>query len=101
VLFVFRNFNGNMHWRERRAMDAEGAWEPVQRPKQESGGDRCLHDVRGTFATRCMVAGMTDNEIANILGWATKDVARIQTKYVSSARVLIAIGERIAAVKSA
>ena len=26
-----------------------------------------LHDLRGTFATRCMIAGLTDQEIADIL----------------------------------
>ncbi len=48
-----------------------------------------------------MIAGLTDQEIANILGWDTKDVAAIRAKYVSDARVVVAIGERIAAVKSA
>lgn len=69
--------------------------------KVASGIDRNLHDLRGTFATRCMIAGLTDQEIANILGWETKDVAVIRAKYVSDARVVVAIGERIAAVKSA
>jgi len=32
-----------------------------------------------------MVAGLTDAEIAGILGWDTKDVARIRVKYVSDA----------------
>ena len=63
--------------------------------KQESGIDVHLHDLRGTFATRCMIAGLTDQEIADILGWDTKDVAAIRVKYVDQARVVIAIGERI------
>ena len=69
--------------------------------KQASGVTVHLHDLRGTFATRCMLAGLTDQEIADILGWVTKDVAVIRAKYVSQARVVIAIGERIAAVPSA
>ncbi len=64
--------------------------------KQESGIDVHLHDLRGTFATRCMIAGLTDQEIADILGWNTKDVAAIRVKYVDQARVVIAIGERLA-----
>ena len=83
------------------------AWQPggfgsrFNDAKRASGLDRNLHDLRGTFATRCMVAGLTDAEIAGILGWDTKDVARIRAKYVSDARVVVAIGQRIAAAKSA
>ena len=60
-----------------------------------------LHDLRGTFATRCMIAGLTDQEIADILGWTTKDVSKIRSKYVSQHRVVIEIGKRIAATKTA
>ncbi len=69
--------------------------------KQESGLDRNLHDLRGTFITRCCMAGLTDEEIAKIVGWATQDIAAIREKYCNDARVVIAIGERIAAAKSA
>ena len=48
-----------------------------------------------------MIAGLTDSEIANILGWTSDEVATIRAKYVSAARVVIAIGERIAAAKIA
>lgn len=65
--------------------------------KQASGVDVNFHDLRGTFATRCMIAGLTDTEIADILGWSPKDVHAIRVKYVDQARVVIAIGERIAA----
>lgn len=63
--------------------------------KRESGLKLNLHDVRGTFATRCMIAGLTDQEIADILGWSTSDVAAIRIKYVDQARVVVAIGKRI------
>lgn len=69
--------------------------------KQECGLDRNLHDLRGTFATRCMLAGLTDAEIAKILGWTATEVAEIREKYVNDARVVIAIGARIAAAKIA
>lgn len=67
--------------------------------KMASGVAVHLHDLRGTFATRCMLAGLTDQEIADILGWSTKDVAAIRAKYVSQTRVVVAIGERIAAAR--
>jgi len=55
-----------------------------------------MRNLRGTFATRCMIAGLTDQEIADILGWTTKDVAAIRIKYVDQARVVVAMAERIA-----
>lgn len=85
-------------------------WEPWQPggfgsrfndAKVTSGLDRNLHDLRGTFVTRLCMAGLTDDEIAKIVGWATKDVATIREKYVNDARVVIAIGERISAAKTA
>ena len=63
--------------------------------KTESGIRVNLHDLRGTFATRCMIAGLTDQEIADILGWNTKDVAMIRVRYVDQARVVVAMAERI------
>lgn len=65
--------------------------------KAASGIDVNFHDLRGTFATRCMLAHLTDQEIADILGWSTKDVSTIREKYVSQSRVVISIGERISA----
>lgn len=65
--------------------------------KVESGIKVNLHDLRGTFATRCMIAGLTDQEIADILGWNTKDVAMIRVRYVDQARVVVAMAQRITA----
>lgn len=56
-----------------------------------------LHDVRGTFATRLILAGLTDQEAAEVMGWATERVANIRRVYVDQARVVVAIGQRIAA----
>ena len=56
-----------------------------------------LHDVRGTFATRLILSGVTDQQVAEVMGWATDRVANIRRVYVDQARVVVAIGERIAA----
>jgi integrase len=82
----------NSFWRPWTAM---GFGSRFNDAKQASGVELNLHDVRGTFATRCMIAGLTDQEIADILGWSTKDVASIRVKYVDQARVVVAIGKRI------
>jgi len=83
----------NSWWRPWTASGFGGRFNDA---KVASGIEVNLHDLRGTFATRCMIAGLTDQEIADILGWSTKDVALIRAKYVDQARVVVAIGERIA-----
>jgi len=55
-----------------------------------------LHDLRGTFATRLIVAGHSDVEIAEVMGWAIDNVSTIRRTYVDQAHVVVAIGERIA-----
>jgi Site-specific recombinase XerD len=68
--------------------------------KQASGIDVNLHDLRGTFATLLMQSGdITDQQIAEILGWSTKDVDKIRMKYVSHTRVVIGIADKLAAAK--
>lgn len=64
--------------------------------KKAAGLDKHLHDLRGTFVTRCCLAGLNDREIADIVGWDTKDIAAIRARYADQARVVIAIGERLA-----
>jgi integrase len=56
-----------------------------------------LHDLRGTFATRLISAGLTDNEVADVMGWAKERVAQIRAVYVDQRATVVAIGERIAA----
>ena len=59
---------------------------------------KTLHDLRGTFATRLMTlpdGGLTDDQIAGIMGWSTKDVAAIRRRYVDEATIVVAIGQRI------
>lgn len=56
-----------------------------------------LHDARGTFCTRLILSGLSDKECADIMGWSPDQVADIRRVYVDQARVVVAIGERIAA----
>lgn len=58
--------------------------------------DRTIHDLRGTFATRCILAGLTDQQVAGILGWESKDIATIRARYVDSERVIVELAEMIA-----
>lgn len=61
----------------------QSSWRNV-RP---AGFDRHFHDLRGTFVTRLCIAGFTDGDIANMIGWAAERVADIRSVYVDRARV--------------
>lgn len=63
--------------------------------EQPEGFDRSFHDLRGTFVTRLVLAGMADSEIAEIIGWRTERIAAIRARYVDRARVAKARAERI------
>ncbi|MEC8715649.1 MAG: tyrosine-type recombinase/integrase, partial [Pseudomonadota bacterium] len=54
-----------------------------------------LHDVRGTFATRLILSGLTDAEVAEIMAWSVEKVSGIRRTYVDRSRAIVAIGERI------
>jgi integrase len=66
----------------------------------EEGTERAkhLHDVRGTFCTMLLTEwNLTDEEAADIMGWSPTRVAQIRKVYVDHKRVVVALGERIAA----
>ena len=57
-----------------------------------------LHDVRGTFCTMLMVEWeLTDQEIAEVVGWSPETVGQIRKVYVDHERVVVALSDRIAA----
>lgn len=67
--------------------------------KDDDGPDRLkhLHDVRGTFCTFLITeVELTDEQAGEILAWSPKRVSRIRRVYVDDARVVVAIGARIA-----
>lgn len=78
---------------------AKGLGSRFNDAKNDSKIDVNLHDLRGTFATRCMIAGLTDQEIADMLGWSSKEVSAIRVRYVDQARVVVALGKRLAKAK--
>ena len=82
----------NSRWKPWTAMGFRSRYNDA---KIASGIDRHLYDLPGIFVTRCMIAGLTDQELADIVGWNTKDIAPIRARYADQARVVIAIGERL------
>lgn len=60
------------------------------------GFDRRFHDLRGTCATWLAgEIGLSDSDIAGIIGWKPGRVAEIRARYVSHARTVIALAERM------
>lgn len=73
----------------------------VHRGEHEDEPDRAkhLHDIRGTFATKLMTlpgGGLSDSQIAMIMGWSESQVSAIRKRYVDEAAIVVAIGRRIA-----
>lgn len=54
-----------------------------------------VHDLRGTFCTALIKAGLSDEETADIMGWSREQVSGIRKTYVDQSAVIVAIGERI------
>lgn len=59
--------------------------------------ERTIHDLRGTFATRLIMAGLTDEQAAMVMGWTAKRIAAIRARYVSAERVVIELAARLSA----
>jgi integrase len=78
------------------ARDTAGIVHPGDSELGTSDRRKHLHDVRGTFATKLILAGLTDQEAADIMAWSVDRIAQIRRVYVDEARVVVAIGRRIA-----
>jgi integrase len=64
--------------------------------RHSDGRRKHLHDVRGTYATSLVRYGLSDQEVADILGWSTGQVADVRKLYVQDDAAILGIGERIA-----
>lgn len=58
-------------------------------------GDKNFHDLRGTAATRFVKAGLSDVEVAEIMGWTTSRVHDIRRKYVDRSKVNAATAAKL------
>ena len=54
-----------------------------------------FHDIRGTFCTKLILAGLSDQDAAEIMAWSPEQVAGIRRCYVDQRHVVVAIGERL------
>ncbi len=74
---------------------AESVKTSFQRARANKDLNKRFHDLRGTAATEFCRAGLTDEEIADILGWQSKDVRAIRRKYVDRRNIVSAQVERM------
>lgn len=87
-LFVLTGEHGTQY----KANSLTHAW---VKAAATAGVDKTLHDLRGTFATRLMAKGLSDEEIADIMGWDTEDVRKIRRRYVDRDKIATLIAARI------
>ena len=66
---------------------------------EQAAVERSLHDARGTFATRLRLAGLTDDEIASIMGWEVERVRRILSLYVDRETIVKALIRKVASAE--
>jgi len=64
-------------------------------------GEKNFHDLRGTAATRFVKAGLSDVEVAEIMGWAPSRIHDIRRKYVDRRRVNEATAAKLDAFEKA
>lgn len=71
----------------------------VVRRAQPEWFDRTLHDLRGTYVTWLASAGLSDEEIARIVGWTARRVADIRARYVDEQKIVASVLKRLEGVK--
>lgn len=65
--------------------------------RHTDGRKKHLHDVRGTYATRLALIGLSDQEIGDIMGWSVVQVSEVRKLYVEDDAAVRAISVRLAA----
>ena len=64
-------------------------------PETGASKKKQVHDLRGTFCTKLILANQSDETIADVMGWSPRQVRGIRRSYVDQRHVSVAIGERL------
>lgn len=75
----------------------ESGLETVWQRRKPESFDRTIHDLRGSYVTFLAMEGLTDQEIARIIGWTAIKIAEIRARYVDEARVVVSMVDRLSA----
>ena len=94
---IGRKESGTVLLNSRQKAWTESGLETMWQRRKPEGFDRTLHDLRGTFVTFLAVKGLTDEQIARVVGWTAQKVAEIRARYVDEARVVVSLVERLSA----
>lgn len=85
--FVLTSLKGPWH--------KDGLTSMFVRAAKKAGVSKSLHDLRGTACTRFVMAGLSDEEIAEWFGWEPDRIRRIRVRYVDRERVARGIIARL------
>ena len=75
--------SGGRPWRS-----AESLGNAFTKAKNKAGFAMHFHDLRGSAATKFFLAGLSENLIADIMGWEPEHVAKIIRRYVDRSAVI-------------
>ncbi len=90
---VFTNTRG-------RPWTADGFSTAFQKAKKKAGIQNLrFHDLRGNAVTYLYTEGLSDLEVADIVGWSEESVRQIKKRYVSRKAVASALIERLRRTK--
>lgn len=78
-----------------RPWTADGLRASLRAACKGAGVERTFHDLRRTAATRLVGAGLSDAQVAGIMGWAERDVTVLRLRYVDQAAVVTALLDRL------
>lgn len=79
----------------RKPWSPDGFSTTFQKVKSKAGIEKRFHDLRGTAVTRFLMAGLTIDEVAMVVGWSRKNVEQISKRYVHRAAIAESILQRI------
>lgn len=74
---------------------ATGLGQSIARAAKTAGVARTTHDLRRTFATRLALAGLSDEQVAEVMGWSVESVAQLRRVYVDRSAVLRSVRAQI------
>lgn len=74
---------------------ASGLGGVYQKAKNKAGITVHIHDLRGTYVTYLCTMGLSNEEIARIVGWSLTTVEQVRTRYVDEMHVISALSNRL------
>lgn len=73
----------------------DSATQAFWRAAKDLGIDKNLHDLRGTAVTRFVLAGLSEEVVADLVGWEPARVRQVRKRYVHRDRIALGIIEQL------